>query len=229
MEKDEIFKNLEKWLEDKGDCKYQDEFDFVKNLNEGFLSPVPAIQQNKKEIEEFISVLLNKKVKGTAMEIGLGFYGSTHFLWRHIFDNTITVEMSWERIKEFGLNMNIFHDKYIMKDGKSRFVHGFSYEPKTISKVNDLVGLKKVDLLFIDGHHSYESVLTDFWIYKNFVKEGGIIAFDDYLFNNFNYCVRKFVDKLEKGLIDGKKYFINKIFHSKYAGIVWLENNKLSL
>lgn len=37
----------------------------------------------------------------------------------------------------------------------------------------------EIDLLFIDGDHSYQSVLNDFNKFIKFVKSGGFIVFDD--------------------------------------------------
>ncbi len=36
-----------------------------------------------------------------------------------------------------------------------------------------------VDVLFIDGDHTYEGVKKDFELYSSLVKVGGIIAFHD--------------------------------------------------
>lgn len=40
----------------------------------------------------------------------------------------------------------------------------------------------KFDYLFIDGDHSYQGVKNDFYMYSQFVKPGGIIAFHDALY-----------------------------------------------
>ncbi len=37
----------------------------------------------------------------------------------------------------------------------------------------------EVDLLFIDGDHSYEGVKQDYYMYQEFVKDGGLIIFHD--------------------------------------------------
>lgn len=39
---------------------------------------------------------------------------------------------------------------------------------------------KEIDLLFVDGIHSYQGVSDDFRDYNGFVKKGGIIIFHDY-------------------------------------------------
>ena len=42
---------------------------------------------------------------------------------------------------------------------------------------------KKIDVLFIDGDHSYEGVKKDWEMYGPLVREGGIIAFHDALYH----------------------------------------------
>jgi len=57
-----------------------------------------------------------------------------------------------------------------------------------------LVWDKEVDILFIDGDHSYEGVKADFEKYVPFVKKGGLIYMHDV--NHHRYGVKKFWDKL---------------------------------
>ena len=38
----------------------------------------------------------------------------------------------------------------------------------------------EIDILFIDGDHSYQGVVDDFRLYEGLVKSGGYIIFDDY-------------------------------------------------
>lgn len=60
-----------------------------------------------------------------------------------------------------------------------KFVDGSSYDNNTANKVKEILGDRKLDLLFIDGDHEYEGVKKDFLKYKNLVREGGIIVFHD--------------------------------------------------
>jgi predicted O-methyltransferase YrrM len=59
------------------------------------------------------------------------------------------------------------------------YIEGNSQIRETVQKVSDLT--TQVDILFIDGDHSYSGVMTDFENYKDFVIKGGYIVFDDYL------------------------------------------------
>lgn len=44
---------------------------------------------------------------------------------------------------------------------------------------------KKIDLLFIDGDHSFNGVINDFNNWEKFIAIGGYIVFDDYSVVNF--------------------------------------------
>jgi predicted O-methyltransferase YrrM len=52
---------------------------------------------------------------------------------------------------------------------------------KDSSKLDSQDIPQKVDLVFIDGDHSYEAVKKDFLIISNFISESGIVAFHDCL------------------------------------------------
>ena len=60
-----------------------------------------------------------------------------------------------------------------------QFISGSSASPRTLGRVRRAVGRSGLDLLFIDGDHSYEGVKQDFLAYGPFVRDGGIIALHD--------------------------------------------------
>ena len=219
METNTIIQELDKWVSDKGSVGYTEGKDQY-TLNYSGTKPIEGIQQNRNEIKEFVEYLNGGHNSGTILEIGLGYYGSTHFLWRMIFDKVITIENKNNRIREFGLNIQKYYGKWILDDGKSYFIHGNSNDPKTIRNLYELTN--EVDIIFIDALHSYESVLTDWLVYSPRVKKDGIVAFHDCekRFPN-RKGVAEFIDDLESGNIDGKKYEMNKIVHSTEQGICW--------
>ena len=59
------------------------------------------------------------------------------------------------------------------------FVNGSSRAKWVINRDEDLLAGKKLDILFIDGDHSYEGVKYDFLNYRHLVQEGGLIVFHD--------------------------------------------------
>lgn len=62
---------------------------------------------------------------------------------------------------------------------KFQFLPADSHDPATRQKLAELLAGRKIDLLFIDGDHSYEGVRLDFEMYHQFVAEDGILAIHD--------------------------------------------------
>ena len=216
--KKSIFSSLEEWISDKGNTGYiENTYNPYFSVDNNFLNEEFAIQQSKEEISEFVDILL-KNNTGTCLEIGLGHYGSTHFLWRQIYKKVITIEKNFERIREFGRNMKKFYGSWVLSDGRSQFFNGFSNDEKIISDVYNKVS--DVDFLFIDGNHSYESVLCDFLLYYPLVKKGGIIGFHDTKLSESNVGVPKLISEIRDGkFTNGNRIIIEDIFHSNYLGI----------
>ena len=211
-----IKSTLDKWVSGVGTGRYQPNNHVDNNnfsMRENF-----GIQQVKTEIYKFIDVLLKKKKNKNCLEIGLGSYGSTHFLWRLMFEKTITIEYQKDRIFKFTENMNKFHNKFVFNDLKSRFIFDLSHDTSSVEKVDKVLNGEKLDLLFIDGDHTYKSVLCDWLLYKNFVAKGGIIAFHDCVANDDNYGVPKFLKKIKS--FDGS-IKLKKIVESKNFGIAY--------
>lgn len=60
-----------------------------------------------------------------------------------------------------------------------RVLTGDSHKAEFKKTISDRLNGRKVDFLFIDGDHTKQGVTKDFDDYKEFVREGGIIAFHD--------------------------------------------------
>ena len=56
---------------------------------------------------------------------------------------------------------------------------GNSHSPETFARVQQLLGGRPVDFLFVDGDHDYEGVRKDYDLYGPLVRPGGLIAFHD--------------------------------------------------
>jgi predicted O-methyltransferase YrrM len=212
---------LDKWVSKVGTGRYQprnyvDDIDNTFSLSENF-----GIQQVKTEIYQFIDILLKQKKAKNCLEIGLGSYGSTHFLWRLIFEKIITIEHQKYRIFRFTENMNKFHKKFVLNDLKSRFIFGLSHDAANVEKIDKMLDGEKLDLLFIDGDHNYKNVLCDWLLYKNFVEKNGIIAFHDCIANDDSYGVPKLLKKIN--LFDNR-IKLKKIIDSKNFGIAYYYN-----
>lgn len=58
-------------------------------------------------------------------------------------------------------------------------LRGDSHDPRTRDRVRTLLEGESLDLLFIDGDHTFDGVRQDFESYGPLVRRGGLIAFHD--------------------------------------------------
>lgn len=54
-----------------------------------------------------------------------------------------------------------------------------SHDAATLERVRHVLGDRQLDVLLIDGDHSYEGVKLDFEMYSPLVRTGGLVAFHD--------------------------------------------------
>jgi predicted O-methyltransferase YrrM len=60
-------------------------------------------------------------------------------------------------------------------------IDGDSAHPLTVERLRRKLGVRSLDLLLIDGDHRFAGVRDDFLTYRQFVRDGGLIAFHDIL------------------------------------------------
>jgi hypothetical protein len=135
----------------------------------GNMPPWRLIQQSLVELELYIDVLQGLSPRTIALEIGFD-RGGTHFVWRQLFDQVISIESNYwcccKGIVEF-------------PGAESKIIYGGSGNSETTQVLTDILGGRTVDHLFVDGNHEYEAVRGDFLAYAPFVRSGGIIGFHD--------------------------------------------------
>lgn len=71
-----------------------------------------------------------------------------------------------------------------------------STDPSVYDDIKDT----PIDILFIDGDHSFDGVVSDWNTFSPLVADGGYIVFDDYCDAQFSPEVRPAVDHIVKGL-----------------------------
>jgi len=64
---------------------------------------------------------------------------------------------------------------------KLSFIRSDSHKETTLKRTKKILGNKKLDLLFIDGDHTYEGVKKDWEMYSPLVKNEGLVIFHDIL------------------------------------------------
>lgn len=207
---DGIMRYLDHWVLKRSANEYVPE-DFLPTEND--TSAPHGIQQVRREISEFVRILLLKGLDNNILEIGLGCRGGTHILWRQIFNRVVTIESASWLVKRFKLSEWL--------DSRSTIIVGRSEDPNTLERVRSC--LDSVDVLFIDGDHKYESVARDWAMYHNLVRPGGVIAFHDSVCKVGDFGVAKFLEDLSRGTIDNRCHTLHNIVYSDHVGISYEE------
>lgn len=125
------------------------------------------------------------------VEIGCYAGGSACLLLQRPNTNVISIDLGRPISPNVVLNnvdkLNIHKNFYVYLLGNSQ----------TITMVSQLKNkISEIDILFIDGDHSYKGVKNDFNLYSSLVKHGGYIVFDDYNDDKHSPEVKKFVNEL---------------------------------
>jgi predicted O-methyltransferase YrrM len=109
----------------------------------------------------------------TIVEIGAG-NGGTLYMWSRGIDSSELVT---------SIDVRFLTGKRLLRnystDAKVRLINDDSRSQRTIDKLKRTLDGASIDLLYIDGDHSYEGVKSDFEMYSNLVKDGGIVMLDD--------------------------------------------------
>ena len=137
--------------------------------------------QIRSEIEALVRTVLLTAPRHI-LEIG-SHRGGTMYLWCKLLENSghrITVDLPGGDFG--GLAVEEIESRNVMMSGWSEnfsAINADSHAVSTYEKVRETLDGEKLDFLFIDGDHTYEGVKLDFFMYKNLVREGGLIAFHD--------------------------------------------------
>ncbi len=137
--------------------------------------------QKKEEIIEFIKFYWKKNPK-IILEIGTYEGGTLFFLSKFANPNANIITIDLPLIRK-GLGYSPakipFLKSFRSRKQKFYIIRKNSQKISTVEKVKRILKGRKIDVLFIDGDHSYEGVKKDFENYCPFVREDGIIAFHD--------------------------------------------------
>lgn len=111
----------------------------------------------------------------TYVEIGCYAGGSACLLLQRPNTNVISIDLGTpmppDVVQQNVSKLNVHKNSYIYLQGNSQ----------TVEMVEQLkTNINEIDILFIDGDHSYQGVINDFLLYNELVTSGGYIVFDDY-------------------------------------------------
>lgn len=128
--------------------------------------------QIKGEILSFLDFAKARKPRRIC-EIGVAD-GGTNFLLTHVpgvGGDVIGIDLLLKNKRK----LRLFQDH----EGQVTLLKGSSSDNTMLSRVKVALKGESLDLIFIDGDHSYEGVKADFLAYSPLVRPGGMIAFHD--------------------------------------------------
>jgi cephalosporin hydroxylase len=67
----------------------------------------------------------------------------------------------------------------VRRGHKATCLRADSHDPTTLARVRQWLGNRLIDVLFVDGDHTYAGVARDFEMFSPLVRPGGIIGFHD--------------------------------------------------
>lgn len=128
------------------------------------------IQQVRSEYAEFLSAVYAAGLNGTAVQIGLGMGGASHFALRQLFRRVVTLDIDPIVVERYR--------SHTPQDGPDDLIiRGSSFDPASVSRVRDAA--RPADLAFIDGGHLFHEVKADWENFRSIVRPGGFVCFHD--------------------------------------------------
>lgn len=133
------------------------------------------------EIERFLRILEADPPR-TILEIGTARGGTLFLLTRVAAPDALLVSVDLRR-GQFGGGYprwrRRLYRSFAREDQRVELVLGDSHERRTRERIRGLLGDTALDVLFVDGDHTYSGVDQDFADYAPLVRPGGLVAFHD--------------------------------------------------
>ncbi len=130
--------------------------------------------QKRKEILGLVEVLRRLR-PSTICEVGAAGGGTT-FLLAHAAPSDaliITVDLLFSEARKAALR------QFARQGQKIICLQGDSHQPETVQNVRESLKGCSLDVLYLDGDHSYQGISEDFALFSPLVRRGGLIVFHD--------------------------------------------------
>jgi predicted O-methyltransferase YrrM len=161
--------------------KYFRSSEAVEIVNFAMSHRVIQPQQIKEELLEFALILKQSRPR-FILEIGTCNGGSLFVISRLAQPDSIIISIDLPG-GTFGGKFPAHHFPILKRIALPRqtlhLLEASSHDASTKEQVASLLANNKLDLLFIDGDHSYEGVKRDFEMYAPLVRPGGLVGFHD--------------------------------------------------
>jgi predicted O-methyltransferase YrrM len=83
----------------------------------------------------------------------------------------------------------LLYRQFAVDNQAIELIRGSSQSPRVVNRVKALLGADLLDVLFLDGDHTYEGVKADYETYVPLLRPGGMLIFHDILKNLFDCSV----------------------------------------
>jgi len=137
--------------------------------------------QDREEIIEFLKIVERMRPRNV-LEIGTARGGTLFLLTRVASEDAVLTSLDLPG-GPFGggypERMVPLLESFAVERQRIHLMKADSHSEHTRRMVEEVMGGQKLDLLFIDGDHTYDGVRRDFEMYSPLVRKGGIIAFHD--------------------------------------------------
>jgi predicted O-methyltransferase YrrM len=165
------------------------------NYYDGFLGPVQDVDELAKLLDDVKS--LHPK---TILEIGT-HRGGTLYLWTRLAQpNATLISIDLPRGK-FGGGYSPFrlpiYRRFARANQQLHLLRADSHDGSTLNKTERLLAGRPLDLLFIDGDHTFDGAKRDWQMYSPLVRPGGLIVFHDIAGNYADTQVKSFWDSIK--------------------------------
>lgn len=137
-------------------------------------SPVPAYQSDLEfgALWEFVA----HREHANVVEIG-SLYGGTLWHWLHLPHVATVTSVDVVTDGELREEVLAARAEWQAWSPRLRIVEGDSHDAATVDDV--VSAMDAIDVLFIDGDHTYVGVVADWEAWSPHVRAGGIVAFHD--------------------------------------------------
>jgi len=165
-----------------------EEFDkFIERTDEDLISYAYKIDlsQVHEEVQQLINFIKNKNLHNF-VEIGTKFGGNFFILSNLIDGLKISIDLPLGVYGGWVLDNHPYlgnvlekRNTFLSSIHNTQLIIGDSHKIETEQMVFNHLKNNKIDLLYIDGDHTYEGVKKDFTMYSKFVSNNGYIIFHD--------------------------------------------------
>ncbi len=172
-------------------------YDWVSIFISFYSIKIKKAVQKPGELCQLWALIKSLKRPQIILEIGTAFGGNLFFFSKLATKNAlfISIDLPPKNLSNFeevkNMTTSDFHSKNLKNTQTLFSIREDSQSQESLKKVIDLLNGRKIDLLYLDGDHSFEGISKDFHLYSRLVRKGGLIIFHD---------IREYIQKPSVGV-----------------------------